>query len=34
MMIAKHATCENVGLTVDALKSSVDYIIQSIQSVK
>lgn len=32
MMVAKYATYENVGLTVDALKGAVDYIIQSIQS--
>lgn len=34
MMVAKYATYENVGLTVDALQSAVDYIIQSIQSLK
>lgn len=34
MMVAKYATYENVGLTVDALKGAVDYIIQSIQSLK
>lgn len=34
MMVAKYATYENVGLTVDALQSAVDYIIQSIQSLR
>lgn len=34
MMVAKYATYENASLTVDALKSVVDYIIQAIQSVK
>lgn len=32
MMVAKYATYENAGLTVDALKSAVDYIVQAIQS--
>lgn len=34
MMVAKYATYENAGLTVDALKSAVDYIVQAIQSLK
>lgn len=34
MMVAKYATYENVGLTVDALQSAVDYIVQTIQSLK
>ena len=34
MMIAKQATYENATWTVDALKSSVDYVVQAIQSLK
>ena len=33
-MVAKYATYENAGLTVDALKSAVDYVVQAIQSLK
>lgn len=34
MMVAKQATYENATWTVDALKSAVDYVVQSIQSLK
>lgn len=34
MMVAKYATYENAGLTVDALKSAIDYVVQAIQSLK
>ena len=34
MMIAKYATYENVQITTDALKSAVDYIIESLKSLK
>lgn len=34
MIVAKYATYENAGLTVDALKSAVDYVVQAIQSLK
>lgn len=34
MIVAKYATYENAGLTVDTLKSAVDYIVQAIQSLK
>jgi len=33
MMIAKYATYANAQLTVDTIKSAVDYIIKSIQSI-
>ena len=34
MMVARCATKENAQITVDALKSAVDYIIEAIKSVK
>lgn len=34
MLIAKYATVENANWTVDALKSVVDYIIESMRSLK
>ena len=33
IMVAKFATYENAELTVDAIKSAVDYIVQSINSI-
>lgn len=32
MMVAKFATYENAGLTVDAIKGAVDYIVEAIKS--
>lgn len=34
MLIAKYSTYENVGMTVDGIKSVVDYIIESLKSLK
>lgn len=34
MQIAKYATFENAEWTLDAIKSAVDYIVESIQSIK
>lgn len=34
MMVAKFATYENAGLTVDAIKVAVDYIVEAIKSLK
>lgn len=34
MLIAKTATIENAELTVDALKSAVDYIVEAMKSIK
>lgn len=34
MLVAKMATKENINLTVDSLKSVIDYIIESINSLK
>ena len=34
MQVARLATKENVGLTVDAIKSAVDYIIESAKSMR
>lgn len=33
MMVAKYATHTNAQLTVDAIKSAVDYIVQAIKSI-
>jgi hypothetical protein len=33
MMVAKYTTYSNAQLTVDAIKSAVDYIVQAMQSV-
>lgn len=33
MMIVRYATAENVSLTVEALKSAVDYIVEAIKSI-
>lgn len=34
MMIAKYATKENLNMSVDAIKSAVDYIVNAIKEVK
>lgn len=34
MMIAKYATKENLGMTVDGIKSAVDYIINVMKEIK
>ena len=34
MMIAKHATYENANLTVEAIKSAVDYIVEKIGALR
>lgn len=34
MLIAKYSTYENVGMTVDGIKSVADYIIESLKSLK
>lgn len=34
MMIAKYATYENANLTVEAIKSAVDYIVEKIGTLK
>ena len=34
MQIAKYATRENVNITIDALKSFVDYVVESIGNLK
>lgn len=34
MMIAKMATFENAGLTVDAIKSAVDYIVAAMSEIR
>lgn len=34
MMVAKFATYENAGLTVEAVKSAVDYIVEAVKSLK
>lgn len=34
MQVARLATHENVGLTVDAIKSAVDYIIEAVKSMQ
>lgn len=34
MMIAKHATKENLGMTVEGIKSAVDYIMNAIKEIK
>lgn len=34
ILIAKTVTAENIGLTVDSIKSAADYIVQAINSLK
>lgn len=34
IMIAKHATKENLGMTVEGIKSAVDYIMNAIKEIK
>ena len=34
MMIAKHATKENLGMTVEGIKSAVDYIVNAMKEIK
>jgi len=34
MMIAKYATKENLGMTVEGIKSAVDYIMNAIKEIK
>ena len=34
MMIAKYATKENLGMTVEGIKSAVDYIMDAIKEIK
>jgi hypothetical protein len=34
MLIAKMATVENVSITVDGIKSAVDYIVEAAKAIK